>query len=168
MKNHRNAGSADIVKENILTESGLRKLEEELEHLKSTKRKEVAERIKQAKAFGDLSENAEYDDAKNEQAFVEGRILQIDQILRSARVVDAAAVPSDAVAVGTTVRLRDLDSQEELTYAIVGSAEADPMRQRISNESPVGRGLMGRKAGDTVTIRVPDGTLTYRILEITR
>ena len=156
----------DIEKETILTQAGLRKLEEELEHLKGTKRKEIAERIKQAKAFGDLAENAEYDDAKNEQAFVEGRILQLEQMLRNARVIDDNAVNSDAVSVGCTVRLKDPSADGELTYTIVGSAEADPLRNRISNESPVGRALIGRKKGETVTVRVPVGTLKYTILEI--
>ena len=169
MKNNKNASSkmSDNEKETILTKDGLRKLAEELEHLKGTKRKEIAERIKQAKAFGDLSENAEYDDAKNEQAFVEGRILQIEQMLRNARVIDNASVPSDAVSVGATVRLDDLAAGSEITYMIVGSAEADPLRDRISNESPVGRALIGRKRGETVTVRVPAGTLKYTILEIT-
>ncbi len=156
----------DHEKETILTESGLRKLEEELEYLKVTKRKEIAERIKQAKAFGDLFENAEYDDAKNEQAFVEGRILQIEQMLRNARVIDHSAISADAVTVGSTVRLKDVAAGDELTYTIVGSAEADPLSDRISNESPVGQALLGRRRGETVTVRVPAGTLKYTILEI--
>ena len=167
-KNSAPAKINDTEKETILTKAGLRKLEEELEHLKGTKRKEIAERIKQAKVFGDLSENAEYDDAKNEQAFVEGRILQLEQMLRNARVIDNTSTPSDAVSVGSTVRLNDLAAGAEITYMIVGSAEADPLRDRISNESPVGQALIGRKKGETVTIRVPAGTLKYTILEITR
>jgi transcription elongation factor GreA len=173
MKNNKNAKASPSPKPNngeketILTKAGLKKLEEELEHLKFTKRKEIAERIKQAKAFGDLSENAEYDDAKNEQAFVEGRILQLEQMLRNARVIDNSG-PSDAVTVGSTVRLNDLSAGSEISYMIVGSAEADPMRDRISNESPVGQALIGRKKGETVTIRVPAGTLKYTILEITQ
>jgi transcription elongation factor GreA len=155
-------------KETILTESGLRKLEEELEHLKGPKRKEIAERIKQAKEFGDLAENAEYDDAKNEQAFVEGRILQLEQMLRNARVIDNHAATSGAVSVGSTVTLKDVAAGDQLTYTIVGSAEADPQRDMISNESPVGRALIGRKKGDTVTVRVPVGTLKYTILDIAR
>ncbi len=168
MKNNTSKTSKvpDGEKETILTESGLHKLEEELEYLKSTKRKEIAERIKAAKEFGDLAENAEYDDAKNEQAFVEGRILQIDQMLRNARVIDNSTVPSDAVTVGSTVRLKDLAAGEELSYTIVGSAEADPLRDRISNESPVGQALIGHKKGHTVTVKVPAGTLKYTILEI--
>ena len=158
---------SEIERETILTASGLRKLEEELEHLKGTRRKEVAERIKQAKEFGDLSENAEYDDAKNEQAFVEGRILQIEQMLRSARLIDNDhAADASAVTFGSTVTIRDAAVGDEASYTIVGTAEADPLRDRISNESPVGQALLGRKIGDTVTIRVPAGTLKYTILEI--
>jgi transcription elongation factor GreA len=152
-------------KETILTESGLRKLEEELEHLKGTRRKEVAERIKQAKEFGDLFENAEYDDAKNEQAFVEGRILQLEQMLRNARIIENAA-GAGVVVVGSTVRVRDMAGGEEIAYTIVGSAEADPLQDLISNESPVGQALIGRKKGDTITVRVPAGTLKYQILDI--
>ncbi|MBI3998051.1 MAG: transcription elongation factor GreA [Armatimonadetes bacterium] len=166
MKNHKNRKPTDGEKQTILTRAGLRKLEEELEHLKGTRRKEVAERIKQAKAFGDIHENAEYDDAKNEQAFVEGRILQIEQMLRNAHLIDDAPANSDTVSVGCTVRLKDLSAGGELRYTIVGSAEADPLRDRISNEAPVGQALIGRKKGDTVTVRVPAGTLKYTILEI--
>jgi transcription elongation factor GreA len=170
MKNHNknNPKIPDGEKETILTEDGLRKLEEELEHLKSARRKEIAERIKAAKEFGDLAENAEYDDAKNEQAFVEGRILQVDQMLRSARVITNSTVPADTVTIGSTVRLKDMAANDELSYTIVGSAEADPLQDRISNESPVGHALLGRKKGETITIRVPAGTLTYQILGINR
>lgn len=166
MKHNTNAKIPDGEKETLLTPSGLRKLQEELEHLKGTRRREVAELIKQAKEYGDLSENAEYDEAKNQQAFVEGRILQIEQMLRNARVIDQSTVPDDAVTIGATVRLKDLAGGDEARYTIVGSAEADPLRDRISNESPVGQALIGRKKGETVTIRVPAGTLRYRILEI--
>jgi transcription elongation factor GreA len=167
MKNNKSPKIADVEKETILTPDGLRKLEEELEHLKSTRRKEIAERIKQAKEFGDLSENAEYEDAKNDQAFVEGRILQIEGMLRSARVIDNNAGNSDIVEVGSTVRVKDVSAGDVIAYTIVGSAEADPLQDRISNESPVGHALIGRKKGETVTIRVPAGTLKYTILEIT-
>lgn len=164
--NNKTPMPAEGEKETILTESGRRKLEEELEHLKSTRRKEIAERIKAAKEFGDLAENAEYDDAKNEQAFVEGRILQLDQMLRNARVIDNSTDPPDAVSVGSTVRLKDLGAGEEISYTIVGSPEADPLRDLISNESPVGQALIGRKKGETVTVRVPAGTFKYTILEV--
>lgn len=157
---------ADPEKHNILTPEGLRRLEDELEHLKTVKRKEIAERIKASKEFGDISENAEYEDAKNEQAFIEGRILQLDQILRTARVVDNHNAPTDTITVGATVRVKDLGSGEEISYTIVGSAEADPDQDRISNESPVGRALLGRRPGETVDVTVPAGKLKYRVLKI--
>ncbi len=155
-------------KETILTPEGLRKLEEELEFLKSVKRKEIAERIKQAKEFGDLMENSEYEDAKNEQAFTEGRILTLEGMLRNAKVINNHDVRSDMVTVGSTVRLMDGSSGEELTYTIVGSAEADPRHDRISNESPVGRALLGKRKGQTVTVHVPVGTIKYTIKAIKR
>ncbi len=166
MKSNRSARPNNVEKETILTASGLRRLEEELEQLRGPRRKEIAERIRLAKEFGDLSENAEYDDAKNEQAFVEGRILQLDQMLRSARVIDNSAASGDAVSVGATVRLQDLATRGELRYTIVGSPEADPLLDLISNESPVGQALIGRKKGETVKIRVPAGEIRYKILEI--
>ena len=149
-----------------LTREGLAKLERELEYLRTVRRHEVAQRIHQAKELASTQNNAEYDDAKNEQAFVEGRILEIDQMLRSARVIDEGGPPGDAVEAGTTVRLRDLANGSELRYTIVGSLEADPPRDLISNESPVGRALIGRKKGETVLVRVPAGELRYEILEI--
>ncbi len=154
-------------KETILTPEGLRKLEEELDFLKSVKRKEIAERIKQAKEFGDLMENSEYEDAKNEQAFTEGRILMLEAMLRNAKVINNHDVRSDVVTVGSTVRLVD-ETGEELSYTIVGSAEADPARDRISNESPVGRALLGKRKGQTVTVEVPAGTIRYPIRAIKR
>ncbi len=166
MKNNRSLRVSEPGRETILTEAGRRKLEDELDHLRTTKRRDVAERIKQAKEFGDLTENAEYDDAKNEQAFVEGRILQIEQMLRSARVIDTSEASEDTVSVGVTVRLRDIAAGSEMSYTIVGSAEADPVSDRISNESPVGQALIGRRKGETVTVRVPAGTFQYEILEI--
>ncbi len=153
-------------KQTILTAEGLRKLEEELEHLKTVKRKEVAERIKQAKEFGDLTENSEYEDAKNEQAFMEGRILQLEQMLRNPKVIDNHATPGNEVVVGSTVRLKDLGSGEELAYMIVGSAEADPDEDKISNESPVGRALLGKRKGDVVEVVVPAGKIRYTVLQI--
>jgi len=154
-------------KETILTPEGLRKLEEELEFLKSVKRKEVAERIKQSKDFGDLTENSEYEDAKNEQAFVEGRILTIEGMLRNVKVIDNHDIRADVVSIGSTVRVTD-ESGEELTYTIVGSAEADPLHDRISNESPVGRALLGKRKGQTVTVQVPEGTTRYTVKAIKR
>jgi transcription elongation factor GreA len=154
-------------KQTILTPEGLRKLEEELELLKTVKRKEIAERIRASKEFGDISENAEYEDAKNEQAFVEGRIQQLDAMLRTAKVIDNHDGPVDEITVGATVRVKDLSSGEQITYTIVGSLEADPDRDRISNESPVGRALLGRRPGETVDVVVPAGKIRYSILKIT-
>jgi transcription elongation factor GreA len=154
-------------KATILTPEGLRKLEEELEFLKTVKRKEVAERIKQSKEFGDLMENSEYEDAKNEQAFIEGRILTLEGMLRNAKVINNHDVRSDVVTIGSTVRLQD-EAGEELNYTIVGSPEADPLHDRISNESPVGRALLGRRRGDRVTVKAPAGTIRYTIKAIKR
>jgi len=155
-------------KPTILTAEGLRKLEEELEYLKTVKRREVAERIKAAKEFGDLAENSEYEDAKNDQAFTEGRILQVEQMLRNAKIIDNHDSPSDEVVVGSTVRLKDLTTGEDLMFMIVGSPEADPDDDKISNESPVGRALLGKRKGDVVEIMVPAGKIRYSVLQIKR
>ena len=154
-------------KQNILTLEGLTKLEDELNSLKN-KRIDVADRIKQALAFGDISENAEYDEAKKEQAFVEGRILQIENILRTAKVIDEDDIHTDVVSVGSKVLLKDIEFGDEVEYTIVGSAEADPMNLKISNESPVGKALVGKAPGDSVQIIVPDGMIEYKILQITK
>ena len=151
-----------------MTYEGVKKLENELEYLKTVKRKEITEKIKVALGYGDLSENSEYDEAKNEQAFTEGRIIQLENMLKNAEVVDEAEVPSDVVSVGARVKVKDYDFDEEVIYTIVGSAEADPMEFKISNESPVGSGLIGKKVGDIVEISVPDGVSKYEILEISR
>ncbi|WP_258360628.1 transcription elongation factor GreA [Moorella sulfitireducens (nom. illeg.)] len=155
-------------KETLLTLSGLKKLEEELEYLKSVRRREVAERLKQAIEFGDISENSEYEDAKNEQAFIEGRILTLEKKLRNARIIDASEVPEDIVSLGSRVTLKDLDGGEELEYEIVGSMEADPAENKISNESPVGKAILGHRIGEIINIQVPAGTLHYQIVNITR
>lgn len=155
-------------KEVLLTLGGLKKLEEELEYLKSVKRREVAERIKEAIGFGDLSENSEYEDAKNEQAFIEGRILALEKTLRHARVIDTQELPDNVVSLGSKVTVKDIDSGEELTYEIVGSLEADPGEMRISAQSPVGKALLGREVGSLVEIQVPDGILRYQILSISK
>lgn len=152
----------------VMTYEGVKKLENELEHLKTVKRKEITEKIKVALGYGDLSENSEYDEAKNEQAFTEGRILQLENMLKNAEVVDESEIPSDVVAVGAKVKVKDYDFDEEVVYTIVGSAEADPMEFKISNESPVGAGLIGKKVGDIVEISVPDGVSKYEVLEISR
>lgn len=153
-------------KEVILTDEGLRKLEDELETLKSVRRREVAERIKQAIEFGDITENSEYEDAKNEQAFLEGQILKLEKMLRNARVIDATEVGTDEVSIGSTIRLKDLSDGEEYEYTIVGSAEADPGSMKISNESPVGQSVLGRQKGAVVDVQAPAGTRKLMILDI--
>ncbi|MCL6517393.1 MULTISPECIES: transcription elongation factor GreA [Alicyclobacillus] len=155
-------------KEVLLTPEGLQKLEEELEHLKSVKRREVAERIKLAISYGDISENSEYEDAKNEQAFIEGRIMTLEKMLRNARIIQDNDVNTDVVSIGSTVRLRDIEFDEEVEYTIVGSAEADPASNKISNESPVGRALLGKSIGSVVEVAVPAGTIQFKILSIKR
>lgn len=152
----------------ILTQEGFDKLEEELNYLKTEKRTEIAERIKVARGFGDLSENSEYDEAKNDQAFNEGRIIQLENMLKNAVVVDESEIPTDKVSVGSIVKVMDYEFDEEVEYAIVGSAEADPMNFKISNESPVGSALLGKKVGDVVEVTVPSGVSKFEILEIRR
>lgn len=147
----------------VLTKTGYQKLRDELDHLISVRRKEVAKRLKEAKGFGDLSENAEYEDAKNEQAFVEGRIKEVKHILTHARVVDEDKVETDEVRVGLTVTLYDLESGKRRDFKIVGTAEVDPDFYQISDESPVGKAVLGKKVGDVVEIQVPQGILKYRI-----
>ena len=155
-------------KKNIMTYEGIKKLEEELEYLKTVRRKEITEKIKVALGYGDLSENSEYDEAKNDQAFNEGRIIQLENMLKSAVVVDESEIPTDKVSVGSIVKVMDYEFDEEVEYAIVGSAEADPMNFKISNESPVGSALLGKKVGDVVEVTVPSGVSKFEILEIRR
>ncbi|MBC8080283.1 MAG: transcription elongation factor GreA [Gorillibacterium sp.] len=155
-------------KETILTQTGLKKLESELETLKSVKRREVAERIKTAIGYGDISENSEYDDAKNEQAFIEGRILQLEKLLRNARIINNEEVDINTVGIGTRVTLKDLEFGDLIDYTIVGTAESDPFESKISNESPVGRAIIGQKKGATVDINVPAGIIQYMIMDITK
>lgn len=155
-----------VEKETILTSDGFKKLEQELENLKTVKRKEVADRIKQAIEFGDISENSEYEDAKNEQAFIEGRIITLEKMLRTAKVIEQSTGNTDIVNLGSTVLLKDLEFGDEFEYIIVGSAEADPMNNRISNESPVGSAILGQKVGDKVEVSVPAGKLVYEIIKI--
>ena len=153
-------------KEVVLSVEGLKKLEQELDHLKSVRRREVAERIKQAREFGDISENSEYEDAKNEQAFIEGRILTLEKMLRNARVLDESSVNPNIVSLGSTVRLKDLEYGDMFEYTIVGSMEANPNKNKISNESPVGKAILGQRAGNMVEVAAPGGTLKFEILEI--
>ncbi|NLC77571.1 MAG: transcription elongation factor GreA [Clostridia bacterium] len=152
----------------ILTPEGLKRLEEELENLKTVRRREVAERIKQAIEFGDISENSEYEDAKNEQAFIEGRILTLEKKLRNARVLEDSEVATDVVSLGSRVLLKDIEFGDELEYCLVGSVEADPAAYKISNESPVGKAIMGAKTGDIVEVNVPAGVLKYQVLKISK
>ncbi|AAK81134.1 transcription elongation factor GreA [Clostridium acetobutylicum] len=153
-------------KKYVITYKGVKKLEEELEYLKTTKRKEITEKIKVALSFGDLSENSEYDEAKNDQAFVEGRIAQIENMLKNANVIDESELKNDVVSVGSKVMVKDYQFDEEIEFSIVGSAEADPIENKISNESPVGSALIGKKVGDEIEVNVPDGVDKYKILAI--
>lgn len=155
-------------KEVLLTLDGLARLEKELEHLKTVRRRQVAARIRQALEFGDISENSEYDDAKNEQAFVEGRILTLEKMLRNARLIENDGEGIDVVSVGSKIRLRDLEYGDEFDYTLVGSAEADPSAARISNESPVGKAVIGKREGTVVEVQAPAGLLRYEILRIER
>lgn len=153
-------------KEIILTQEGLTKLQNELDELKTVHRKEVNDRIRQAKEYGDLSENAEYEDAKQEQAFIEGRILKIEGMIRNAKIIDESEYAADEVHLGAIVKVKDLKNNGSYEFSIVGSAEADPATQRISNESPLGRALMGHKKGDTVDVNTPRGVVKYKIESI--
>jgi len=150
----------------VLTQSGLKKLEEQLDYLISVRRNEISEQIAVARGFGDLSENAEYDEAKKEQAKVEAEITRLQATIRTATVVADDEISTDQVSVGTIVKVKDLDEGDTYEYAIVGANEADPMADRISNESPVGAGLIGARLNETVNIQIPAGTLRYQILSI--
>ena len=155
-------------KKNILTYEGLRKYEDELHELKVVRRKEVAEKIKEARELGDLSENAEYDAAKDEQRDIETRIEELEKILKNAEVVVEDEVDLDKINIGCLVRLLDVEFDEELEYKIVGSTEANSLKGKISNESPVGKALMGKQVGETVVVETQSGAFSYKILEIQR
>jgi len=159
-------GLGGYVNEVILTREGYEKLKTEIELLSTTKRREIAERIKTAREFGDIAENAEYDDAKNEQMMLEHRIAQLEDRLRAARVIDENEITADVVSIGSRVRLKDVDANETVEYHIVGSAEANPTEHKLSNESPVGRAIIGRKKGETVEVVAPRGALKFKILDI--
>jgi transcription elongation factor GreA len=154
------------LKEIILTKEGYQALKKEIEDLSTRRRREVAERIKTAREFGDIAENAEYDAAKNEQAMLEARIAKLEERLAAARVIEKRDISKDVVSVGSTVRLRDVDAKQTVEYRIVGSAEANPAQLKLSNESPVGKAIIGRKKGETVEVTTPRGSLKYKILEI--
>ncbi|WP_337103187.1 transcription elongation factor GreA [Paenibacillus sp. YIM B09110] len=153
-------------KQIILTQDGLKKLEEELETLKSVKRREVAERIKVAIGYGDISENSEYEDAKNEQAFIEGRIITLEKMLRNARIINNDDIDIDTVSIGSIVTVEDMEFGDTMEYAIVGTAESDPLQNKISNESPVGKAILGKKKGTVVEVNVPAGIIQYKIVDI--
>jgi len=156
-----------MAKESLISKGKLMEYERELEHLKTVRRKEIAEVIKEARSHGDLSENSEYDEAKNTQAMIEARILEIEKMLQNARVIDEDELTTDKVGIGCVVKVRDVDEDETETYAIVSSSESDPMNGKISDESPVGSALMDHRIGDRVSAAVPSGAvLTFEILEI--
>ena len=157
-----------MAKQIYVSKEGFEKLQNELEHLKTVKRVEVAEAIKKARAYGDLSENAEYDAAKNEQAELEERIFKLEDMMKKAKIINEEEMTNDFVGVGSKVLVKDLDNGDEMEFTIVGSTEADPFALKISNESLVGQHLIGRKTEDLVEIIVPDGTLHYQIEKISR
>jgi transcription elongation factor GreA len=159
-------GRTAALKEVILTPDGFKKLQEEIEFLSTDKRRDIANRIREAREFGDIAENAEYDSAKNEQAHLEARIALLEERLKSARVVTKKEIKSGEVSVGTKVRLRDVKAGKTVEYHIVGSAEADPSENKLSNESPVGKAIMGRKKGETVEVAAPRGKLKFKIMDI--
>ena len=155
-----------MVKEVVLTPEGYEKLKQEIEYLQTEKRREVAERIRVAREFGDIAENAEYDDAKNEQAMLEHKIAQLEERLLAARVISKKEISKDTVSIGSHVRVKNMDANKTFEYHIVGSAEANPAENKLSNESPVGKAIMGHKKGDVVEVTAPRGSLKFKILEI--
>lgn len=157
-----------MAKQIIITDEGLKKLKEELDYLKKVRRREVAEGLRQARSFGDLTENSEYDEAKNEQAKVEAQILELEETLKNVKILNESEIPTDAVSVGSIVKVFDETYNEETEYSIVGSTEADPINGKISDHSPIGAALIGAKIGESVSIQTPSGKITMRILEIRR
>ena len=157
-----------MAKQTLLTDEGLKNYENELEYLKDVKRKEIAEKIKVARSFGDLSENSEYDEAKNDQAMLEARIAQIEAILKNAKIIDDSELTNEHIHIGSKVKLHDCEFDEDIEYQIIGSNEADPFDGKISDESPVGAALLGHKIGDTVEVETPDGAIKFVVLEISR
>jgi transcription elongation factor GreA len=155
-----------VVKEVILTREGYEKLTQEIAYLSNQKRREVADRIRIAREFGDITENAEYDDAKNEQAMLEHRIAQLEDRLSAARVIEKSDIKKDVVSIGSKVKLRDIDAKKTFEYHIVGTAEANPTENKLSNESPVGKAILGHKKGEVVEVAAPRGALKFKILEI--
>jgi transcription elongation factor GreA len=152
----------------MYTKQGYQDLVDELKYLKLTRREEIKEQIAVARGFGDLSENAEYDEARNEQAKVEARIQELEALIENAEIIDESNMDVRAISLGSVVKLFDEDFEEEITYSIVGSNQADPLEQKISDQSPIGRALMGKKAGDRVTVTAPAGELHFKVLEVAR
>lgn len=157
-----------MVKPILLTDEGLKNLEEELEMLKTVRRKEIAEKIKVALSFGDLSENSEYDEAKNDQAMTEARIADIESMLKNVKLIDEEELTTEIIHIGSKVRVNDVEFDEVCDYQIVGSSEADPANGRISDESPVGKSLLGHKTGDRIEVETPGGIMVYEVLEIAK
>ncbi|MBR1968905.1 MAG: transcription elongation factor GreA [Clostridia bacterium] len=157
-----------MAKQVLLTSEGLKKLQDELENLKTVRRKENTAAIKMARSFGDLSENSEYDEARNEQAEIESRIVEIENMLNNAKVIDEDNIDTDVVSVGSKVTVMDMEDKEEEEYLIVGSTEADPMNGKISDESPVGSALLGHKIDEVVIVEAPLGKMEYKIVKISR
>ena len=152
----------------MYTKQGYQDLVDELKYLKLTRREEIKEQIAVARGFGDLSENAEYDEARNEQAKVEARIQELEALIENAEIIDESNMDVRAISLGSVVKLYDEDFEEEITYSIVGSNQADPLEQKIADQSPIGRALMGKKAGDRVTVTAPAGELHFKVLEVAR
>ena len=167
-KDRMKRGNAVMAKKVILTSEGLQKLQDELDNLKNVRRKENTAALKVAKSFGDLSENSEYDEAKNEQAEIEARIAEIEGMLKNVEIIDEEGIATDVASIGSKVKVKDLDDGEEAEYYIVGSTEADPMKGKISDESPLGSALLGHKVGETVQVEAPMGVIEYEILNISK
>ena len=157
-----------MAKQVLLTSEGLKRLQDELENLKTVRRKENTAAIKMARSFGDLSENSEYDEARNEQAEIESRIVEIENMLNNAKVIDEDNIDTDVVSVGSKVTVKDMEDKEVTDYYIVGSTEADPMKGKISDESPVGSALLGHNVGETVAVEAPMGVIKYKIMNISK
>ena len=155
-------------KQMLYTPDGYKELVDELNYLKTVRREEIKNDIAVARSFGDLSENAEYDEARNEQAKVEARILELESLIENAEIIDESMMDARSISLGSVVRLLDLDCDEEITYSIVGSNQADPLEKKISDQSPIGRALMGKKAGENVTVLAPAGEIRFHVLEVTR
>ncbi|MDR1254082.1 MAG: transcription elongation factor GreA [Oscillospiraceae bacterium] len=167
-KNFKRKESVFVGKEVLLTEEGLQNLEKELEELKTIRRKEIAEKIKVALSFGDLSENSEYDEAKNDQAITEARIATIESMLKNVKIINENEIDTKIIQVGSKVKIHDIECDETSSYKIVGSSEADPINGKISDESPVGQALLGHKVGDKLNVETPSGYAAYKVLEITK